>query len=67
LNASTLRIFPQAAHGMGVAMGLFPISTAWVRDGRLAVPLPLHIPGLAYYLVYRPEDRGRPELLALRD
>jgi LysR family glycine cleavage system transcriptional activator len=55
-----------AAHGVGVAMGLFPISTPWVRDGRLAVPLPLRVPGLAYYLVYRPEDRGRAELQALR-
>lgn len=55
-----------AAHGMGVAMGLFPISTSWVRDGRLAAPLPARIPGLAYFLVYRPEDRGRAELLALR-
>jgi LysR family glycine cleavage system transcriptional activator len=63
---SYLATLQAAAHAMGVAAGLFPLSTSWVRDGRLAVPLPLRVPGVAYYLVYRPEDRERPELLSLR-
>jgi LysR family transcriptional regulator, glycine cleavage system transcriptional activator len=55
-----------AAHGIGVAVGLFPLSSAWVHDGRLSVPLPLRAPGIGYYVVYRPEDRERAELSSLR-
>lgn len=63
---SYLATMQAAAHGMGVAVGLFPLSSAWVHDGRLSVPLPLRAPGVGYYLVYRPEDRDRLELLNLR-
>jgi LysR family glycine cleavage system transcriptional activator len=63
---SYLATLQAAAHATGVAAGLFPLSTSWVHDGRLAVPLPVRVPGVAYHLVYRPEDRERPELLSLR-
>lgn len=56
-----------AAHGVGVALGVFPLSTAWVRDGRLTTPLPLREQGFGHFLVYRPEDQGRSELALLRD
>jgi LysR family glycine cleavage system transcriptional activator len=60
---SYLATLQAASHGVGVAMGLFPISTNWVRDGRLTTPLELRVPGpIGYHLVYRPEDRERPEL-----
>lgn len=29
-----------AEHGLGVASGFFPLTTEWVTQGRLAVPLP---------------------------
>ncbi|MEY4511393.1 MAG: hypothetical protein RLZZ450_3515 [Pseudomonadota bacterium] len=61
---SYLATLQAAAHGMGVAVGLFPLSSAWVHDGRLATPLPLRVPGVGYYLVCRPEDRERPDQLA---
>jgi LysR family glycine cleavage system transcriptional activator len=33
-----------AEQGLGVALALFPMTTGWVLDGRLAVPLPLRLP-----------------------
>lgn len=64
---SYLATLQAAAHGSGVALGLFPLSTAWLNEGRLEAPLSLRVPGGAYHLVYRPEDRERSELLRLRD
>ena len=63
---SYLATLQAAAHGMGVAVGLFPLSSAWVHDGRLAAPLALRAPGVGYYLVYRPEERGSEDLQHLR-
>jgi LysR family transcriptional regulator, glycine cleavage system transcriptional activator len=63
---SYLATLQAAAHGIGLAVGLFPLSSAWVHDGRLAVPLPLRVPGVGYYLVCRPEDRERADLASLR-
>ena len=60
---SYLATLQAAAYGSGVALGLFPLSTAWLTDGRLEAPLSLRLPGGAYYLVYRPEDRERSELI----
>jgi len=37
---SYLATLQAASHGVGVAMGLFPISTNWVRDGRLTTLSP---------------------------
>jgi len=38
-----------------------------VRDGRLSTPLALRVPGpFGYHLVYRPQDRERPELGVFR-
>ncbi|MFM2417967.1 MAG: hypothetical protein RL385_2690 [Pseudomonadota bacterium] len=64
---SYLSTLQAAAHGSGVALGLFPLSTAWLSDGRLEAPLPLRVPGGAYHLVYRPEERERSDLTSLRD
>jgi LysR family glycine cleavage system transcriptional activator len=64
---SYLATLQAAAHGVGVALGLFPLSTAWVRDGRLVAPLwPLAGEGYGYHLVCRPEERASSELVALR-
>jgi hypothetical protein len=35
-----------AEQGLGVAFGVFPMTTEWVTSGRLAVPLPWRIPFL---------------------
>jgi DNA-binding transcriptional LysR family regulator len=46
-----------AERGLGVAFGLFPITTEWVRQGRLAVPLSMRTPvegGI--YLAFRAND-----------
>ena len=49
-----------AEHGLGVAVGIFPVVTSWVRDARLSVPLALRhtLPGSAY-LAYRAADADR--------
>jgi LysR family glycine cleavage system transcriptional activator len=46
-----------AERGLGVAFGLFPLTTEWVRQDRLAVPLPVRteVPG-GVYLVFRAND-----------
>jgi DNA-binding transcriptional LysR family regulator len=46
-----------AEHGVGVAMGFFPLTTEWVKSGRLAVPLTLRamLPGFIA-LVHRHGD-----------
>jgi LysR family glycine cleavage system transcriptional activator len=46
-----------AERGLGVAFGLFPMTSDWVRQGRLAVPLSwrMEVPG-GVYLVYRNDD-----------
>jgi LysR family transcriptional regulator, glycine cleavage system transcriptional activator len=46
-----------AEQGLGVAFGVFPMASAWVSGGRLAVPLPLRIPfSDKIQFVYRNED-----------
>jgi len=53
-----------AAQGLGVAYA--PLELADLRG--LALPFPgLRVAGYAYHLVCRPEDRGRPDVAALRD
>ena len=45
--------------GLGIGYGVFPLTTEWVANGRLAVPLPMRIPirsGLCW--VYREADRS---------
>jgi DNA-binding transcriptional LysR family regulator len=46
-----------AERGLGVAFGLFPMTSEWLRQGRLAVPLPWRadIAG-GVYLVFRAND-----------
>ena len=65
---SYLATLQAAAHGVGVALGVFPLSTAWIRDGRLAAPLwPLAGEGYGFHLVCRPEERTSSEMVALRN
>jgi DNA-binding transcriptional LysR family regulator len=53
-----------AERGLGVAIGLFPTTTEWVRSGRLAVPLGLRVPVAGgVYMVFRANDPRR-ELLS---
>jgi LysR family transcriptional regulator, glycine cleavage system transcriptional activator len=63
---SYLSTLQAAAHGVGIALGLFPISSAWVHDGRLVAPLKLRAPAAAYQLVLRPGDEKRADVAALR-
>jgi DNA-binding transcriptional LysR family regulator len=50
-----------AEHGLGVAVGIFPLTTHWVLEGRLAVPFPVRslLPGYVA-LVHRPSDTRFP-------
>jgi LysR family transcriptional regulator, glycine cleavage system transcriptional activator len=46
-----------AEQGLGVALGVFPMTTDWVLSGRLAVPLPVRLPLAAKTcLVHRVAD-----------
>ncbi len=50
-----------AEQGLGVALGLFPLTSHWVLDGRLAVPLPVRLPLTAKIcFVHRTRDRDAP-------
>ena len=55
-----------AEQGLGVAFGVFPLTTEWVSSGRLAVPLPLRLPFAdKIHILYRKldaRDRLFPEL-----
>ncbi|HEY6881095.1 MAG TPA: LysR family transcriptional regulator [Polyangiales bacterium] len=54
-----------AEQGGGLAIGVFPVSTQWVLDGRLAVPGRLRVPLLGgLHFSFRANDQ-RPELPAL--
>ena len=56
-----------AEQGLGVALGLYPLSLPWLKSGRLIKPFSLHIPiPEGYHLVYRPEDAERPDIKAFR-
>jgi LysR family glycine cleavage system transcriptional activator len=56
-----------AEKGLGIAVGLFPIATGAVLDGRLVTPLPLRVRTRAkFYFVCRKEDATLPALVALR-
>ncbi len=49
-----------AERGLGVAFGLFPMTTEWVTSGRLAVPFETRTPVEGgVYIVFRPQDRRR--------
>lgn len=46
-----------AERGLGVALGVFPLISAWIESGRLAAPIGTLWPiPQRYYLVYREED-----------
>ncbi|MET0388785.1 MAG: LysR substrate-binding domain-containing protein [Polyangiales bacterium] len=64
---SYLETMHAAAHGVGVALGLLPLSSGWVQSGKLSAPLAIQWPGAAMHMVYRHEDQGRPELAVVRD
>lgn len=50
-----------AEAGLGVALGVFPLTTEWVLSGRLVVPLPMRGPALAHIaLVHRIDDTRFP-------
>jgi DNA-binding transcriptional LysR family regulator len=73
LPASRVRTFETcyealrvAEHGLGIAFGVFPVSTPWVLERRLAVPLSqrLRTPGRVCF-VHRPNDEGHFPFAAL--
>jgi hypothetical protein len=57
-----------AEHGLGLAFGLFPITTHWVTSGRLAVPFPqrMTLPNFIS-LVHRHGARAAFSMAALGD
>ena len=59
-----LETLTAAARGLGVAFGLFPMTSEWVLDGRIAVPFAMRMPiEGGVYLVHRAND-PRAALLA---
>jgi LysR family glycine cleavage system transcriptional activator len=57
-----------AEHGLGVAVGFFPLTTHWVTSGRLAVPLDFRAPMPGYIaLLHRHGDDGRLPFAAFAD
>ena len=56
-----------AEHGLGIALGVFPLTTSWIRSGRLVAPLALRIPSrVGHHVVCRTEQARSPELVAVR-
>jgi len=64
---SYLATLQAAVHGAGVALGLFPLSTSWVKDGRVCTPLQDRFPSFPYHFVTRPDDAERPEFVLVKD
>lgn len=55
-----------AEQGLGVAFGVFPLASAWVSSGRLAVPLAMRVPFTdKIQFVYRKTDARDPVYQAL--
>lgn len=59
---SYLATLHAAAHGVGVALILLPISDPWLRDSRLVAPLRDRFEAAGYHFVCRPGEERRPEL-----
>ena len=49
-----------------IVVSLFPLSTAWIHDGRLVAPLDVRIGGGTYAFACRPRERHSAELEAVR-
>ena len=57
-----------AEKGLGIAVGLFPVTTGAVLDGRLVTPLALRTRVRAkFHFVCRKEDAARSPFVKLRD
>lgn len=60
-----MQILRAAEQGLGLALGLFPWISPWIKAGRLSLPWEVDIPvAESFYLIHRPEDSDRPEILA---
>lgn len=65
---SYVALLSAAEKGLGVALGLRPLVNSRIRDGRLAAPWGAAMPiPQAYFLLHRPGDDTRPEIVAFRD
>jgi LysR family glycine cleavage system transcriptional activator len=65
---SYLAILRAAEQGLGLALGLVPMVNPWLKRRKLVAPWPdmqVDVPQ-AYYLLYRPDDLERPEVVAFR-
>ncbi|PCJ46477.1 MAG: hypothetical protein COA99_02660 [Moraxellaceae bacterium] len=56
-----------AENGLGVAIGLFPLSNNWVASGRLETIAPLTNTELAHYFVYRKNNPKLKQLQQVQD
>lgn len=54
--------------GLGMALGVKSLVRPWLNDGKLIAPFEksIRVPE-SYYLVYRPEDKNKPEVQAFRE
>lgn len=61
-------ILQAAERGLGVCLGMLPLTHAWLQTGRLVAPLDTRDTlEEAFYLIYRERDKDRPELQAFRN
>jgi LysR family glycine cleavage system transcriptional activator len=57
-----------AEQGLGVGIGVFPLMSPLVDSGRLVTPFNIWVPvPEGYYLVWRSEDRDRPDIHAFSE
>ena len=57
-----------AEKGLGVALGLFPLTTSWVVSGRLAAPFPVRAKvAEAHHIIFRSGSHTREECRVFRD
>jgi LysR family glycine cleavage system transcriptional activator len=61
---SYLALLQAAEKGLGVALGMHPVIDHWLAAGRLVAPWGYRV-GIpySYYLLHRPQDASRPEVL----
>ena len=56
-----------ASEGVGIALGIFPVSNNWLNKGLLTMPFPALVPTPYGYWVCTPEQRSHPASEAFYD
>jgi LysR family glycine cleavage system transcriptional activator len=63
---SYMSVIKSAAEGLGIAIGIFPLTNLWIENGKLLAPLPIQYHNhSAYWLVSPKRDDETPNIEAL--